>query len=298
MGRRKGKEDSRSKVGDTIVTWVESLATRGCLQWFALENSPCQNNKFDDDTSYIQQLTKRFARTIPFFIIDYSVVELSSVHPQHRRRGWLRGVRRDCLAGDSLPPIVMCSSDPAKLDDLLTPYAQHQDVKLLTKKQQTNLAAYLRRIRTDISSGAAGSLAVIDVDRANDGVFAPQLLYGKTATLRTKGPNLFVISTYDLASPVKLRAYFRFLTLGERFKLQGHSDRYAEFFPSKVACRRATGNAYAVPMLAAATLPLIQAVVDSGSFNTAGPSHLNKRQLDDLAKKNIKVKRRRCEASL
>ena len=84
--------------------------------------------------------------------------------------------------------------------------------------------------------------------------------------LRCNGPLLLVISLNRigpngelLAEDPTRKSYFRYLTDGERFLAQGYKDSCIAFFGKKQA-RKASGNAYAIPMMASNILPIFDAV--------------------------------------
>ena len=100
--------------------------------------------------------------------------------------------------------------------------------------------------------------------------------------MRTTGLNVFLVSTWDLDKPEQERAYFRTLTDRERFKVMGHDGSYWDDFGTCTAAREASGNAYAVPMLAVAVLPLVKEAVMTGVVHRSGPRKKTEQELLEM----------------
>ena len=89
--------------------------------------------------------------------------------------------------------------------------------------------------------------------------------------MRTKGPYFFVISVAIVVEellpvlndpdPIK-PFFFRFLTEHERYIAQGLDPVFHDCTPGIMSKRLGTGNAYAIPMVASATLPLLEAIAE------------------------------------
>ena len=105
---------------------------------------------------------------------------------------------------------------------------------------------------------------------------------------------MFMLSLYDLDKVDVDRDFHCYLTDGQRFSLLGHRAVYGETFSSQRAKRSATGNAYGVPMLAAAVVPLMQQAVGTGILRTPKCPPLSHDELHGL----VRAKRRRlCQDS-
>ena len=83
-----------------------------------------------------------------------------------------------------------------------------------------------------------------------------------------KGPDVFIVSVADLDKPPSDMKYHGFLPDVLRFPLVGHDITLAEHLSSQRASRSGTGNAYAVPSLASALIPLVDQAVKSGVMAT------------------------------
>ena len=136
-------------------------------------------------------------------------------------------------------------------------------------------------------------MACLDIDRSANRVFTLQLLYGRAESLRTKGPKIFLVPTFDLNVPPGKRAFFRCLTEGERFVVQGHAASYVRDFKTIVSARAATGNAYAIPMLAAAVVPLVHCSVASAVCSPKGMQTASRAELVSLFHADMPTTKRR-----
>ena len=125
-------------------------------------------------------------------------------------------------------------------------------------------------------------IAVFDPDRGLDKEWHTRVHYDVVPTLRTMGSWYFVVSLWDVGKPVDERAFFRHITMSERFLLQGHRAEYNHFANQSVN-KFMAGHAYAVPMLGSMLLPMLEiagasesaqawrrAVVDLDSDSEAG----------------------------
>ena len=163
----------------------------------------------------------------------------------------------------------------------------------LSTKRKANYLAYVAKIEKDITADAAGQIAVIELDRKSVG-WSQQLSYDACISLRVKGPELFIMSIYDWQKDPMLRDYHGWLPEQARFPLQGHDPRYRNSFTSQNASRAASGNAYAVPMLAAHLIPLVTRAVQAGILTNPRKRPLTRDELLSLASR--REQRRRLDA--
>ena len=130
-----------------------------------------------------------------------------------------------------------------------------------------NLKDYISEIKADMIDGKAGKLAIFEIDRAFDKVYRKTLKYDQIPTLRTHGPDYFMISCDDV-TPSDLdnddveKRVCRYLQKSDRYKLQGHEAFLAQSSTQRLAFHL-TGNAYATPMVGAVALPMIEAIAKS-----------------------------------
>ena len=152
-GQRLGKDDPRSEVTEVMISWIETLAWRGCLQWFAMENSPrladigSAGDTEDPHLSFMDMLMRRLRGTTPFFEVEYACVNLKDLHPHVRRRGWMRGIRVDCIKGLTVPRYMekLGVLPKPSLEHILVAHAKHQIASLLTKSAaETSLGQYTK----------------------------------------------------------------------------------------------------------------------------------------------------------
>ena len=154
--------------------------------------------------------------------------------------------------------------------------------ELTTAKKRTNYAHYLNQIKDDIAAGKAGALAVFDIDRAVGCVRRTQIVYDKIMSLKCKGPNMFVISTDDIDAAIPEKKVHRFITLRDRFTLQGQDGSYADLCQTQRQAMKLTGNACATLQTAAVLLPMIEKAMLVGALSAQGLQRVPKRQLLDM----------------
>ena len=86
------------------------------------------------------------------------------------------------------------------------------------------------------------------------------MIFDMIPTIRVRGPDYFLLSTEDLHLPWYRKRICRYLAESERFALQGHPVEAVNAMSGKTIARKATGNAYAVPMLAQVLLPMLNQI--------------------------------------
>ena len=262
-----GKQDKQSRVFLRAVDQIIALATDGSLTFCALENSPNIGTVLPGEkTSFLSDMLDRLNAALPGWSFDVHISSLSDWWPMSRKRLWLRGVDK-LLLGDSeeLPEPALMRDLKVSLEELLEKDVPNMQPKCLnTVKRKKNLRDYTRRIKTEYNSALLerreppGKIAIFEIDRALDKKFGGVLLYDTVPSLRVNGQDLFIASVKDVVegTPIKRRAFHRLLTVRERFLLQGHPADDASKF-SKALGKFATGNAFAVPMVASVVGPLV-----------------------------------------
>ena len=98
---------------------------------------------------------------IPFFCHDFQILHLHALGwPQQRSRGWLRGLRRDCIEmGKGVPPALPSIGAEFSLESVLQTYVKTDDFDNFTKNQKANLDFFMDIIKKDLRSGKAGRVA-------------------------------------------------------------------------------------------------------------------------------------------
>ena len=154
----------------------------------------------------------------------------------------------------------------------------------LSAPRKKNYDSMVERIKLDVIAGTAGELALLDIDRNGENYYkSGQITYDYCPSLRVKGPDIFVLTVSDLHKPCSEMRYHGFLPDSVRFPLVGHSPTVGDYLPSQRGKRSGTGNAFAVPSLAAALIPLVGQAVKSGVRATAKRPAKNTAELHDLA---------------
>ena len=262
-GKRLGSADPRAAVFERIVEWVEHLALQG-MWFFLLENSTNIAAKISkEEIPFALKIKSRLEARLPDWVIDLSRSSLESFLPVRRSRCWLRGMRRDMLPmSQSIPaPLTRIGTGPVALEHLLDPCIENCRIEAMTTtKQRDNTAFRIKEIFAMVEANPSHHhrIAVFDPHRAPEKKWKSPVHYDVVPVLRTMGPPYFVISLWDLDKPTHEKAFFRFLTVGERYVLQGHRAEYSSFAKTPRHALKMTGNAYAVPMLTAVLAPMLE----------------------------------------
>ena len=273
-GSHLGMQDPRAQYSMKFIDLIIDTALDGHLLGFAFENSKNIFRVMDgDDMSFAEWAFKRMEQRIPFFKVGGLVYRLSDMMPKTRDRGWLRGLRLDILMAQdrilNLPPTIKdLHIRTPRVEQFLDPDIPNIKLRSITAEGRSkNLKDYIKTIKADMKKGKAGSLAVFEIDRAFDRVYRKTLKYDVIPTLRTHGPDYFMISCDDVA-PKDLdndkveKRVCRYLQESDRYSLQGHEASLGKSTTQRFAFHL-TGNAYATPMVGAVTLPMIEAIAKS-----------------------------------
>ena len=201
----------------------------------------------------------------------------------------MRGLRRDLLQGDCLPPVI--SDLPyVPLIDLLDPSLQPQLVRARQNKAQENLSKYEEKIRVDVQAGIAGRVAVVETHRAFGKVYVPQIHYDCCPPLQAAGVELFLMSTDDISRPRHERKLFRPMCVAERFRMQGQKAEYSLLLKKSLAAH-AAGNAFTVSMIGRVVIPLLNQIALSGIMQGQHP--MSQEKFQQLISKSVQ-----CEAKV
>ena len=95
-------------------------------------------------------------------------------------------------------------------------------------------------------------------------------------------PNFFLVSVSDLASGWKSKKFHRYLSVSERFLLQGHSASLKDHFRTPSAATKASGNAFNVLQVACVIAPLLEAAARAGVLTKVGVKALSMEELSKL----------------
>eukprot|EP00435_Cladocopium_sp_Y103_P025252 s3895_g6.t1 len=234
-GNHKGAEDDRAEVFLRIVNVVGSLAKCGELQAVVLENvKGILHKKKGQTESFMDKLVACLKSEIPEFLWDVSVLKAKEV----------------------LPPFGSRS-----LKEFLSPGMPALDRESLTPCMQKNLKDAQAQLKVLLDKGELedSDLVCFPLDRADGKRYKRQICKDKVPTLTTSNGYLFV-SDMKLSKADHERDFFRFLLPQERFTLQGFPPFIAESFDSQALQIKAAGNAYPVPLIAAAVAGLLEKI--------------------------------------
>ena len=258
-GKKLGANDPRAGVFLAVVRACVALIKAGDLLACVLENVVGITHKQrGDDMSFLDKVVTILREEVPEF--HWAVARLCAREyclAQERTRIFLRGIRRH-ICGEGVPePLPPFGSK--RLQEFLTPAVPPVKRAELTENMQKNLRDAQTKIREMLRArrAAAEDVFVFPLDRADDKVFKRQVCLNCTPTLTTCNTYLFVSDARIDAEDAE-RAYFRFLLPEERFVLQGFPGGIAKHFPTKGLQLQASGNAYPVPLMAAALAPLLE----------------------------------------
>ena len=281
-GQGGGFADERSEVLEICVTWLIELAWRGSLVCFLLENSPSLATH-----SYFWSLINQLQMAIPFFKLEVVEQDLKELLPHSRPRLWVRGLRRDCLDEDCdvLPPpakIEEIMQEKPKLLDFLDPTVPNLDPNSLTDNMKANLAAYKAMAKQAKAEGTSGQVMCCELDRNPLRQYGGAVSFDCIPSLRSGGPKIFLISLDDVHAEWSKQRVHRFLTVEERFSLQGHSPELSKYFKGPSAAVKGTGNAFNVVHVAAMLSPLLEAAARHGVISKQCMQRLSPAALGDL----------------
>lgn len=271
-GKKMGFSDSRSEVLERCIDWIEDLAWKGELVAFLLENSErlAEHSEF-------WHLIERLTCSTPFFKIEVQAHDLSSLVPHSRPRLWVRGLRVDCLPQpeEGLPPPVSLESLGVKrfaLQDFLEEGAPNLSPEQLTPIMRSNLSVYKRMAMEAIKDGVEAAVVACELDRNPLRAYGGTVVFDCVPSFRCGGPQIFLLSVDDISGPWEAQRLHRFLTVRERFALQGHPHALAEHFAGRTASMKASGNAFNVLAMAAMLAPLLESAARAGVLQRSSGS--------------------------
>ena len=282
-GAGKGFQDERSAVLEKCFDWIIEMAHRGTLIAFILENSQklTSHQEFWD-------LLEKLQCACPWFKIEVVHHDLHTLMPHNRPRVWIRGLRLDCLASPSkqLPPPMTLEDlgiHRLKLEDFLEKDLPNLSPHELTPTMQSNLMVY-KTLATEAmqSQGLSASICCCELDRNPLRTYGGSVAFDQAPSFRTQGPQIFLISTNDLHLPWNEQKVHRFLSVRERFALQGHPHSLAQHFPTKTAGMKASGNAFNVLVLAIMLSPLLLEAAKAGVIQRGEIKHLTPTEMAAL----------------
>lgn len=266
-GNHKGEEDQRAQVFLRIVNVVGSLAKAGELQAVVLENvKGILHRQKGQAESFMDRLVLCLKAEIPDFLWDVSVLKAKDyLLAQDRTRVFLRGIRSS-LCPDNVVPAVLPPFGQKSLKEFLCPGIGALKRESLTACMQKNLKDAQSQLKELFNNGDLedGDVVCFPLDRADGKCYKRQICRNKVPTLTTSNSYLFV-SDLDFTKPDREREFFRFLLPEERFVLQGFPAFVSSSFKSQALQIKAAGNAYPVPLIAAAV---------AGLLNKIGPGDL------------------------
>eukprot|EP00435_Cladocopium_sp_Y103_P041339 s2160_g11.t1 len=280
-GKGLGFLDDRSLVLEKCIEQITEFARRGTLILFLLENS----QKLAEHPEF-WQLMNYLVCSCPFFKVEIRMHDLQSLVPHSRPRLWVRGLRIDCLPDptrDLPPPMNMSDFGFSKLslETFLEPEEPNLDPTRLTNTMQSNLTVYKKMAQEAMQKpDFSASIMCCELDRNPLKNYGGAVAFDCVPSFRTQGPQIFLVSLADLEKPWSEQRLHRFLSVRERFALQGHPHAMASHFRNKSASMKASGNAFNVLAMAVMMAPLLEAAASEGVLQRGKVKHLD---ADELA---------------
>jgi hypothetical protein len=256
-GKRKQDDDERADCFWKFIDEIIHYARSGSLQFFCVENSHliCKREA--------KRVIEKLSVDAPCLAVACYKVQLEPFLPSHRPRAFIVGSTIELLGGSAVPkPITDFGCEAVRLADILDKEWTAINVSTLQAKQNANYCMYMQRIERDKCSGKAieDDIAIFDIDRAAGKRWAMTLCYNKVPAMRLRGPKYAVVTVDKAGVPVGTTRQ-SFISNSERFKVLGYGEDISSKF-SKDFGRRATGNAYALPQIAAVVIPVMERIAE------------------------------------
>jgi site-specific DNA-cytosine methylase len=258
LGKRKGTKDSRANVFMTALRWVIHLIALHSLKCVLLENVKGVLQELNGEAPFFHRVTNMLNTLIPEFNWGVDVLRSASyLMPSSRERVILRGLHKVYCPG-SLPPCLPAFG-VGVLKDFLASGLPNVEDHTLTRKLRQNLAWYEQDIARALSAGDTKpqDVCVLTLDRASGKAYRNSWKANMVPTFTTGNRYLFVMLAGEVSKPRPERTLHRYLTMSERFALQGKDPQMAAMLPTSAAACKASGNSYPTGMIVAALAPML-----------------------------------------
>jgi len=296
QGVKAGTKDPRARVFFRILKWVLFFILCGGLMGCIIENVLGMTFLRNGFEPAIEQFLRILRTAAPEFHWSHSVLEAVQYQlPQTRVRVFLCGIRKAIV--DSIPPpLDGFGKRPLRLALGVFPPMVREN---LTDAQQTNLMKAEETIGDMLAAGKLQEhdLIVFSVDRGAGDSFQQHLAINVAPTMTTHNQYLMVIEAGDVLHnvPDSQRRYFRLLKETERLTFQGFPADVVLHLKSGSLARKAAGNAYPPPLIAAVAWPMVKAISAWGvSVASWPPSDMI--ALDDEKVKRLQRLESMCKA--
>ena len=281
-GKRDGTRDARASVFAAVLKMMVAWIQQGWLIGVVLENVM---GTMQGDDAFMKKVCHTLQEQVAEFAWHIDVLAAEDYKlAQNRCRVFLRGMRREWCGGQIPPPMAPLGS--RTLVEFLDPSAPHTCEENLNPNMQKNLSSVEAKVVTDQAEGLLDGVVVVmfHVDRDQTKKYLSGYMKDICYTLTTANKYLFVLSVADIKLPRCKHAFCRFLLPGERLLLQGFPPDTAKHLgDDENLIVKAAGNAYPVPLIAAALKPMIQAIASSSNSLGAWPAESTDAQEVDLS---------------
>ena len=267
QGNRRSLKDSRARVFIRILTWVLYLVHCGGLLAVAIENVVGISQSQHNCEPVLDMFLRAMNKFVPEFVWGWDKLHLRHyMCPQLRVRIILKGMRRT-ICNILAPPLP--GFGERGLREALGKFP-NTPLQSLSQPQQQNHRDYEEIIRTKFAAGLLDKTDVVmfAIDRAKGRAVNQHIYINVSGTLTCHNRYLWVEKVGDIIDevPCSEREYSRFLKNPERLALQGFEKELAlQLTPSKAF--KAAGNAYPVPLMAAALSPMVSSILEAVAKN-------------------------------
>ena len=259
LGGQEG--DDRAQVYLKVIEIIVFLAKCRRLKIVVVENVSGILRANSDGISFMDKVMHVLQRRVPEFVWEVVKENLDNYHScQNRVRVILRGLHK--LISPSMVPLLPKVSPPLLRDFLLLSFPNIVRASLCDG-MQANLRLREQELATRRDAGELprGAVACFKLDRNPLKGFHQAIMINRTPTLLTKDAYLFVLSVDDIdLCDDAHREVLRFLQCQERLALQGFSPTLYEHLSNDTLARKAAGNAYPPPLIAAVLAPMVDAL--------------------------------------
>ena len=265
QGLRKSQKDWRALVFETIIRWLIFMIFKLGLIGCVLENVKGVTQALGGFQPYYEKLLFALRQCVPQFHWRFDTLHLQQYKTaQMRTRVFLRGLHKMFTAigiPDPLPPFG-CST----LRDFLAWDLPQTPVASLSDCMKKNLCWYQEQIARALDAGRVAPSDVIAcvLDRASGKAYKPSWYANVVPTLTTSNQYLFLLVAGEVKMAPEACTLFRFLSMPERFALQGKSPDLAPLLKRRALACKASGNAYPTALMVAVLAPMLRVIGNSG----------------------------------
>ena len=260
MGPRMEEQDSRARVFETVLAWLQELASRQCLRWFVLENvEGILKRKRASEGSYGQRLVSRMLGVLPRGWKVELWVENSLLHgvAQSRTRVFFVGTS-PWMRRTPLQRRLLRQGPQRHVQLNLSEFLEHvkrdEDYEALSFRQKLNVDWHCDSWWAQEREFPG----VVDISRDPTKKIDSQIVINRVQTLRTNNARLWLFPSSALKHAIGARG--RLLTIVEKARLSGLTDNALDGLLKKdlAHAETAVGNTIPIPMMGHILAPVLR----------------------------------------